>query len=328
MSERPLGITESLQHPRRSLGNRYRSQAEKFLRISESDPTGLSWAEQSARQSVLHDFTNPDNWRILVRIKISLGDAEGVRAVLEDLITVLGRDPIHLSQLNGIDILGSAVSLLEGALKADPLDPDEWWDSVGDYDSAIIEFSSRLKGLDVRDARANILFSRRLERLRAGGAEDLFLDLSRYLLAQRPNNHEAWDELGRMYERREEYDQAWLCYDQAQTNFPRSNARDRFKERMGEGLAGSGRRPWKSPGISDRVEFLDRMRKLSIPAPHNVEEEDVHEVEGDGDFTEIESLRNSGRLPEAFFLARRMAAEGHEDAADLVERILGEMEDG
>jgi hypothetical protein len=97
---------------------------------------------------------------------------------------------------------------------------------------------------------------------------------------------------------------------------------------MGEGLTGSGRRPWKSPGISDRVEFLDRMRKLSIPAPHNVEEEDAHEVEGDGDFTEIESLRSSGRLPEAFFLARRMATEGHEDAADLVERILGEMEDG
>jgi hypothetical protein len=51
-------------------------------------------------------------------------------------------------------------------------------------------------------------------------------------------------------------------------------------------------------------------------------------VEGGGAVTEIESLRSSGRLPEAFFLARRMAAEGHEDAADLVERILGEMEGG
>ncbi len=327
MSERPLGITETLQHPRRSLGNRYRSQAEKFLRVSESDPTGLSWAEQSARQSVLHDFTNPNNWRILVRIKISLGDAEGVRAVLEDLITVLGRDSNHLSQLDGIDILGSAVSLLEGALKADPLDPDEWWDAVGDDDAAIIEFSSRLKGLDVRDARANILFSRRLERLRGDGKEDLFLDLSRYLLAQRPNNHEAWGELGRMYERREEYDQAWLCYDQAQTHFPRSDARDRFKERMRERLAGIEGGPWKSPGISDRVEFLDKMRGLSIPAPHNIEEEDDNEVEGDGAVTEIEMLRSSGRLPEAFFLARRMAAEGHGDAAGLVEGILEEMED-
>jgi hypothetical protein len=96
---------------------------------------------------------------------------------------------------------------------------------------------------------------------------------------------------------------------------------------MGEELAGSGGRPWKTPGISDRVEFLDRMRELSIPAPHNIEEE-AHVVEGGGAFTEIESLRSSGRLPEAFFLARRMAAEGHEDAADLVERILGEMEGG
>jgi hypothetical protein len=70
------------------------------------------------------------------------------------------------------------------------------------------------------------------------------------------------------------------------------------------------------------------MRELSIPAPHNIEEEDAQEVKGDGAFTEIERLRSNGRLPEAFFLARRMAAEGHEDATNLVERILGEMEDG
>tara|TARA_B100000959_G_scaffold98915_1_gene104602 strand:+ start:1404 stop:2387 length:984 start_codon:yes stop_codon:yes gene_type:complete len=327
MSERSPGITEALQHPRRSLGNRYRSQAEKFLRISDDDHTNLSWAEQSARQSILHDFTNPDNWRLLVRIKIRIGDAEGVRAVLEDLITVLGRDPNHLSQLNGIDPLESAVSLLEGALKADPLDPDEWWSILGEDDSAIIEFSSRLKGLDVRDSRANILFSRRLERLRANGKEDLFLELSRYLLAQRPNNHEAWGELGRMYERRGEYDQAWLCYDQEQTHFPSSGARDRFKGRMEEELAGRGGRPWKSPGVSDRVEFLDRMRLLSIPASDkSVNESDNGGEDGPAD--EIAGLRTSGRLPEAFFLARRMAAEGSKDAMDIVEEILEEMEDG
>jgi len=326
MSERAPGITESLQHPRRSLGNRYRSQAEKFLRISDGDHTNLSWAEQSARQSVLHDFTNPDNWRVLVRIKIRIGDIEGVRAVLEDLITVLGRDPNHLSQLDGVDLLESAVSLLEGALKTDPLDPDEWWGVVGENDSAIIEFSSRLKGLDIRDSRANILFSRRLERLRANGKEDLFLELSRYLLAQRPNNHEAWGELGRMYERRGEYSQAWLCYDQEQTHFPSSDARDRFKERMEGGLAGRGEKPWKSPGVSDRVEFLDKMRELSTPASGNSIDESAADAE-DGPVDEIGRLRTSGRLPEAFFLARRMAAEGRKDAVDLVKEILEEMED-
>ncbi len=326
MSERSPGITEALQHPRRSLGNRYRSQAEKFLKISDDDHTNLSWAEQNARQSILHDFTNPDNWRVLVRIKIRIGDTGGVRAVLEDLITVLGRDPNHLAQLNGVDLLESAVSLLEGALKTDPLDPDEWWGVVSGDDSAIIEFSSRLKGLDIRDSRANVLFSRRLERLRANGKEDLFLELSRYLLAQRPNNHEAWGELGRMYERRREYDQAWLCYDQEQTHFPSSDARDRFKRRMEEGLAGRGGKPWKSPGVSDRVEFLDRMRELSNPASDKSVDEGDSDTEG-GPVDEIERLRTSGRLPEAFFLARRMAAEGRKDAIDLVEEILGEIED-
>ena len=42
-------LSESLQHPRRSLGNRYRSQAEKFLKLG-NDAGNLSWAEQSAKQ--------------------------------------------------------------------------------------------------------------------------------------------------------------------------------------------------------------------------------------------------------------------------------------
>ena len=44
--------------------------------------------------------------------------------------------------------------------------------------------------------------------------------LSRLILAQRPSNHEAWTSLGRMHERRREYSDAWLCYDQAQSFFP------------------------------------------------------------------------------------------------------------
>ena len=49
-----------LQHPRRSLGNRHRAQAIKFLNIAKKDHENriknLNWAEQSSRQSVLHDF--------------------------------------------------------------------------------------------------------------------------------------------------------------------------------------------------------------------------------------------------------------------------------
>ena len=53
MSEKGV-LSESLQHPRRSLGNRYRSQAEKFLELSNGDDENLSWAEQNARQSILY----------------------------------------------------------------------------------------------------------------------------------------------------------------------------------------------------------------------------------------------------------------------------------
>ena len=324
MDERRSIISESLQHPRRSLGNRYRSQAKKFLKIAGLNPNNLSWAEQNARQSVLYDFTNPQNWRILVKIKVEMGDSDGVRAVLEDLITVLGRDPGYISQLEGIDLLGSSEAMLEGAMKADPLDPDDWWQLVNGDESAIAEFPIRLKRLDVSDPRANILFTRRLERIRENGEEDMFLDLSRYLLSQRPNNHESWEELGRMYERRKDYDQAWLCYDQAQTHFPRSEARDRFKVRMGERVDGNQGDPWKSPGIPDRIEFLERMRGLS----KHFEQESEVESKDDviiGAFEEIELLRGDGRLAEAFFLARRMAAEGDKTASGVVAEILEEM---
>ena len=62
-------IKEKLQHPRRSLGNRHRSQAEKFLKIS-NDESNLNWADQSAKQAILYDFTNPENWITLTKIKI------------------------------------------------------------------------------------------------------------------------------------------------------------------------------------------------------------------------------------------------------------------
>ena len=65
-------IGARLQHPRRSLGNRHRSQANKFLKLAESDKNNLPWAEQSARQAVLHDFTHPDNWRTMLEIKLAL----------------------------------------------------------------------------------------------------------------------------------------------------------------------------------------------------------------------------------------------------------------
>ena len=325
MAQEDLEITQSLQHPRRSLGNRYRSQAEKFLKIREESPTNLRWAEQSARQSVLFDFTNEENWKILMRIKVIMEDSEGAKTVLEDVFSVLGRDPDLMSQLGSVEISKSSEDLLNAVFSNDPLDPDLWWEKIGSDVRMIDEFSERLKILDVSDQRANLLFSRRLERVRRNGNEELFLELSRHLLAQRPKNHEAWQELGRMYERRGEYDEAWLCYDQSQTIFPESKSRDRFRERIADSIEGRGAIPWNKPSISDRKSFLDRLRNLSTSG---------HQVQGSNElvdvssspFAEIDELKSAGRLTEAFFLARKMAVEGKDGAEDIVIELLGELD--
>lgn len=318
-------LSKTLQHPRRSLGNRYRSQAEKFLKIEDDSGNNLSWAEQSAKQSVLYDFTNEENWKILIKIKVLMRDSEGARAVLADLFSVLGRDPELMMQLANQDIIGSCEGLLSAAFSTDPLDPDIWWEKIGGDPEEMGAFSERLKGLDVSDQRANVLFSRRLERVRRGGFEDIFLELTRVLLSQRPINHEAWEGLGMVYERRGQYDDAWLCYDQAESVFPGSTARERFKQRMESMVAGSGGDPWIVPSISDRAAFLDRLGSISKPKQEKAVEI-IDEIQELGAFSKIDRLRGEGKVTEAFFLARRMAAEGIEGATEKVAELLQEME--
>ena len=326
MPETTDDVSRKLQHPRRSLGNRHRSQAVKFLSLTDSDSQNLEWAEQSARQAVLHDFTNPQNWRTLVQVKLATGDDSGIRAVLNELFTILGRDPEALSQLDGVSMIESGSSILEASLKADSLDPDEWWESVSQSDDALVEFIERVINLDLSDQRANLLFSRRLERIRDTGMEEQYLKLSRVLLAQRPSNHEAWAELGRMHERRGEYEQAWMCYDQAQTHFPDKAVRDRFRARMEAKMDGRVSEPWKEPGVGQKVDFLKRMQKLATLTD---EEPRAGEEEEDADTSdplkEIRRLLSEERTSEAFFLARRMAAEGVSGAVELVESIREEM---
>ena len=50
MDQDDINIKNILQHPRRSLGNRQRSQAEKFLNLGR-DQKNVMWAEQNAKQS-------------------------------------------------------------------------------------------------------------------------------------------------------------------------------------------------------------------------------------------------------------------------------------
>ena len=315
-------IGASLQHPRRSLGNRHRSQAQKFLQMSQDNSDYIGWAEQSARQAVLHDFTHPDNWRILVEAKLQANDDVGIRAVLVEIFTVLGRDPDSVKQLDGIDMNEMGSQILEASLGADPLDPDIWWEMTKRENDGVESFCNRVKMLDLRDIRANVLFSRRLERLRDSGFEDEFLELSKLVLAHRPNNHETWSELGRLHERRGEYDNAWMCYDQAQLHFPEIPARDRFIERMELKMDEADSVSWSTPGIDSRVEFLNRMQALA-----NQTDPSIHETQEDEEeilpFDELDNLLAENRRTEAFFLARRMAAEGIDGAIDKVEEIRG-----
>lgn len=313
-----MGAT--LQHPRRSLGNRHRSQALKFLEMSKDQSEYLGWAEQSARQAVLHDFTHPDNWRVLVEVKLITGDDAGIRAVLVELFSILGRDPESLKQLDGVDMSQKGSQILEASLSADPLDSDSWWQTVDVDQNGVNEFCQRVQTLDLQDIRASVLFSRRLERLRDSGYEDEFLELSKLVLAHRPNNHETWSELGRMHERREEFDNAWMCYDQAQLHFPDITVRDRFIERMESKMDTGDTPPWNGPGLDTKVQFLRRMQNLagqsSTPAEVDEADEDKHNP-----LDEIDSLLQTNRVTEAFFLARRMSAEGVEGAIDRVDEI-------
>ena len=321
-----VDINQKLQHPRRSLGNRHRSQAVKFLKISKSSEN-LNWAEQSAKQAVLYDFTNPENWIVLTEIKILKGDTEGIRAVLKELFTILGRDPELLSQLKNIDLTKNGMDLLNAGLNIDPLDPDEWAKEVLGNDEETQKFKNRVEKLDLRDARASILFSRRIERLRNYNNEELFMYLSRIILAQRPSNHETWYELGKLHERRGEFDDAWFCYDQAQTYFPTIKVRDRFKKRMEAKMDGEATIPWREPIVKNRVEFLKKMQDMSTPKNFKGNLEYEEEIAID-DYQKITIFREQGNLSGAFFLARQLAAEGDEDAKILVKEIMEDMNDG
>ena len=325
--------SEDLSHPRRSLGNRHRTQALKFLELADADPErrdqNISWAEQNARQAVLHDFTNELNWTVLADVKQKGGDAGGLRAVLEDLFGVLGRDPELLSQLDEIDMLGAGCELLNGALDADPLDADAWWEG-NSGDDELDEFEQRMFRLDLSDPRANVIFGRRLERVRSGGDEERFIRLVRRLLAHRPVNHEAWGELGRLHERRDEYDEAWFCYDQAQIHFPQVALRDRFRNRMTQAIDRAGKK-WSAPDQDAREQFLTKMQSLalrvSLPAIHPETEDDDEKEKVNEDERELERLLDTGEAAAAFFLARRLVTRGESWASEWLERASTQLQD-
>ncbi len=319
-----MDSASKLQHPRRNLGSRHRSQADRFVKLSKKDPErkeeNLAWAEQNAQQAVLYDFTDERNWRSLAEIKHMRNDAEGLSLVLEDLFVVLGRDPNQLEQLRGINHLEVGLELLEAAFLTDSLEPEIWFEKLDS--EGLQNFSVRCRGLDFTDQRANIVYGRRLERIRSAGYEEMFIELVHHLLAHRPANHELWMELGRLHERRNEIDQAWLCYDHVQQIRPTELVRDLFLERLKRAMDGENSVPWSGPSLETRSDFLERMQNLSksvstIPVA-NVEEPEKEE--DSGDLVRLENLIEAGEAAEAFFLARSLYTSGEEWAEEWMKK--------
>ena len=317
-----------LQHPRRNLGNRYRSQAQKFVRLANMDESrfddNMAWAEQNARQAILHDFTDEKNWRCLADIKVIVGDGEGLYALLEDIFSVLGRDPDNVDQLQGIDFLKLGLELLEAAFSRDPLDPDVWWEKINSDDlmeSNILSFVERCEKLDFTDQRANIIFSRRIERLKNSGHTEIFIQLSKHLLAHRPHNHELWMELGRLHERRGEVDEAWMCYDHVQNLRPHISPRDDFLKRLTSRMDGEAEKQWSRPSVEKRDQFLKQMMELSQRVSKTIDEaqmivpEDSTESKHP-DLIRLEILIKNDDFSEAFFLARRLISQGEDWAEE------------
>ena len=330
---------DDLQHPRRNLGNRYRTQAQKFVRLAKADPerkdSNMQWAEQNARQALLHDFTDERNWRCLADIKVGLKDNDGLGIVLEDVFIVLGRDTEQFEKLKDLDYLQFGLELLEAAFARDPLTPEAWWEALvlrgggNDQSDAVLleiaEFADRCRDLDFRDQRANIVYGRRIEHLRLQGFEDLFIELSRHLLAHRPVNHELWMQLGRLHERRQEIDSAWSCYDHVQTMMPHLLVRDEFLNRLTERMDGS-EKPWSGPKLEHRTAFLQQMEQLNERVRQDTSEPEItidSEIIIEEDYpdkTRLINLIESDNISEAFFLARRLVASGEEWAEEYLEQ--------
>ena len=327
MAKEEIDSSSLLEHPRRNLGNRYRAQANRFIKLASKDPerslNNLEWAEQNARQAILHDFTDEENWRCLSKIKQILGDSTGLEQTLRDLFTVLGRNSDHLDQLNEIDHLEFGLELLDAVLKRDPLDASAWWNLISENneENNIKDFTERCKQLDFRDQRANIIFARRIKLLRKEGREDLFVELCNYLLAHRPNNHELWMDLGRLHERNNDMGNAWLCYDQVQTILPRIDARDLFLQRLQSKMDAGEQIPWSGiPSVDDRTTFLKKMETLAskVSAPVKEDTENVEEdlISEDRDMVKLRALFSESNFQEAFFYARRLVAQGEDWAEE------------
>lgn len=304
----------SFNFPRKAQGDRFRAQATKFYNISKSNIEGnldnLEWAEQSARKSIMYDYTNHLNWGFLLELKIALKDEKGLQYLFEDLLAVLGKDPFLISQLKNINLLSASKDLFYSILKREPLNADIWWEGVVNGDFDIDEFKNRCKKMDFRDRRSNIIFGRRLERLRINGYDEIFLELMPYLLAHRPDNFELWTELGKHYEHLNQIKESLLCYEQVLIFKPN----DKNKERLNKIIKNNFDKISDFlPNKEEETSFHNKLVKLarnsnddSIDIDNNMEREELENPLEE----RLKKLLNNKDFQEAFFLSRSLIADG------------------
>ena len=137
-------------------------------------------------------------------------------------------------------------------------------------------------------------------------------------------------ELGRLYERRSEMDEAWSCYDHVQQLQPHQTPRDAFLQRITGKMMGEEAKPWTAPSIEKRSQFLEQMMQLSQRISNLSEDlpteetKDIETEKVNPDLTRLQSLLAAGDASEAFFLARRLVSQGEQWAEEWVEKAKKE----
>ena len=301
-------------YPKKSQGDRCRAQALKFYNLfcnnQKNSNDYFEWAEQSARKSIMYDYTNYMNWEFLLKLKVESGDSKGVYIVLEDLLSVLGKEPFLIKQLKNINLLATSQELFYSILKREPLDANIWWDKIEKGEFKLSEFELRCQEMDFRDRRSNIIFGRRLERLRINGHDEIFFKLMPYLLAHRPDNHELWIELGKHHESFNHIKEALMCYEQVLTFKPN----DKNKERLGLILKKKFDKITSyTPSKKEKISFHNKLEKLSKNKDINSKIIPMNSTPKDNldplEVKLVELIKNK-EFQEAFFISRRLISEG------------------
>ena len=90
MSDNIHDLSSLIEHPRRNLGNRYRAQANRFVKLAKKDPESLLPIMTGQSKMLDKQFFMILPMKrigdVLQKIKHLLGDGEGLEQTLRDLL--------------------------------------------------------------------------------------------------------------------------------------------------------------------------------------------------------------------------------------------------